>query len=842
MRTIKIFLASSEEMDYDRMVFGNLVRRLDDVYEKRGVRLKLFEWEDYDAAFNDRRKQDEYNDKVRESDVFLALFHKKAGKFTVEEFDVASEAFKEKASPKVYTYLKDLHPGEESTPELEEFKHRLFDEMGHYWCRYDSRDSLQLQFVMQLQLVESNMGDSLKVEDGVVCIDGMKVASMDRLKFAAGNEEYVKMSEELAALPPKIEKARLRLEKFPDDEDLIDDLQQKLNKYNKLKEEFADYQKILFDTAKRVARLHGERITDRMRRAIDAFNEGRAHDANVILDEAEKDADHIIDNIRLNKLLALQSLEELQLKVKTMMADATLPVDERIERTDAIYTKLETLATEADYDEVEHAKLLADYGSFLEKYARYARALEKFQAALKIRRRVLGDEHQDTAQSFSDMGRVYEDLGDYDEALEKYTDALSINEQLFGDNHLSTALSYYDIGRLFEKWGARGDFATALGYCKTALDVVKRIMGEDHPSVATILSEIGRIYYRMEDYRRALENYEEALRIEERVLGQDHLSMPASYNNIGLVYHHLNDDEKALEYCEKALDVEIRILGENHPSTASIYNGIGDIYYSLGKYEMALEYCERALRIKERVLGENHPDIPVCYNTIGDIYCSLGENEKALASYEKALTIREQIQDELHPDRIKAYEKIGDFFRSLGENEKGLVYYEKALEYWKLHGLISDTREAYYKIGAVYYDLGLLSEQKGELGKARNYWERTVSNWQHALGPNHHDVLVIKERIARFQAMALMNLGRLEEALQYYDKCLKLLSVIYDEETYDYALVVFDRARVLKQIHKEDEAREACRKSISVLNKESVCSEARAKELLDKCKLFLDVL
>ena len=76
MKTIKIFLASSEELDYDRMAFGNLVRRLDDMYEKRGIRIKLFEWEDYDSAYKDKRKQDEYNEYVKQSDIFLALFHK----------------------------------------------------------------------------------------------------------------------------------------------------------------------------------------------------------------------------------------------------------------------------------------------------------------------------------------------------------------------------------------------------------------------------------------------------------------------------------------------------------------------------------------------------------------------------------------------------------------------------------------------------------------------------------------------------------------------------------------------------------------------------------------------
>ena len=98
MKTIKIFLASSEELEDDRNAFGNLVRKLNKSYEKRGIHLELFEWEDYDAAYNDRRKQDEYNDNVRASDMFLAVFHRVAGKFTIEEFDVATEEFCKKGT------------------------------------------------------------------------------------------------------------------------------------------------------------------------------------------------------------------------------------------------------------------------------------------------------------------------------------------------------------------------------------------------------------------------------------------------------------------------------------------------------------------------------------------------------------------------------------------------------------------------------------------------------------------------------------------------------------------------------------------------------------------------
>lgn len=116
-RVIKIFLASSEELEADRYRFGNLIRKLDNIYEKRGIRIELFEWEDYDAAYNGMRKQDEYNERVRASDMFLALFHKKAGKFTIEEFNIARKAFDEQASPKIYTYIKDLEAGESESRE-----------------------------------------------------------------------------------------------------------------------------------------------------------------------------------------------------------------------------------------------------------------------------------------------------------------------------------------------------------------------------------------------------------------------------------------------------------------------------------------------------------------------------------------------------------------------------------------------------------------------------------------------------------------------------------------------------------------------------------------------------
>ena len=115
-RIIKVFLASSDELKQDRIAFGDLIRRLDSIYEKRGVRIKLKKWEDFDAAYNGRRKQDDYNDYVRDSEMFLALFYKKAGKYTIEEFDVALKEYKRTGvKPKIYVFCQDLKENEQES-------------------------------------------------------------------------------------------------------------------------------------------------------------------------------------------------------------------------------------------------------------------------------------------------------------------------------------------------------------------------------------------------------------------------------------------------------------------------------------------------------------------------------------------------------------------------------------------------------------------------------------------------------------------------------------------------------------------------------------------------------
>ena len=623
MKTIKIFLASSEELEDDRNAFGNLVRKLNKTYEKRGIHLELFEWEDYDAAYNDRRKQDEYNDEVRASDMFLAVFHRVAGKYTIEEFDVATEEFRRRGLPKSYVYCKDLQTGDVESQELKEFKKRLFDELGHYWSRYANRDTMQLHFVMQLQLVESSSHNALKVENGTVVLDGQPIARMENLPFAGLNEDFQRMSARLAELPAMIEKARSKVEKYPDDEDFRDDLQKLLNEYNKLKDDFAEYQNNLFDTARRIAQLQGEHITDRMRRAVEAFNEGRVRDANIILDEAERDGENALREYVQSKELTEQkrqnvinSIQEILLKTSTIMADLSIPIDERIAKTEELFAQAYNMARECDYEKEQYEKLLSEYAGFLREYAKYNKALVLEEQLLGLCKELYGLEHPSTATSYNNIGVVYDHQGDYSKALEYYHKALAIFEKVLGLEHPSTATSYSNIGVVYD---TQGDYSKALEYFYKALAIEEKVLGLEHPSTAASYNNIGGVYDNQGDYSKALEYYHKALAIFEKVLGLENPSTATSYDNIGVVYYNQGDYSKALEYFYKALAIREKVLGLEHPYTATSYNNIGGVYNDQGDYSKALEYFYKALAIFEKFLGENHPYTLVVKGNISEV-------------------------------------------------------------------------------------------------------------------------------------------------------------------------------------------------------------------------------
>ncbi len=157
MNTIRIFIASSSELEQDRAAFREFLSIENDRLHTNEVYLELVQWENFLDAVSQTSLQDEYNTELKKSAIVVCLFYSKAGKYTQEEFDTALQQFKETGSPLIYTYFKSGAPepasADEQAMSLVTFKKRLA-EIGHFYTSYENIDNLKYQFRQQLDILQ----------------------------------------------------------------------------------------------------------------------------------------------------------------------------------------------------------------------------------------------------------------------------------------------------------------------------------------------------------------------------------------------------------------------------------------------------------------------------------------------------------------------------------------------------------------------------------------------------------------------------------------------------------------------------------------------------------------
>ena len=154
MKKIKIFIASSAELNEDKQMFDLYFSDKNKLYRDRNIDFDQRTWMDFSSSLNEGRLQDRYNDYIRECDIVIFLFHTRMGRYTKEELEVAHEIYlKTKAAkPKIFVYFKEEGIVDES---LKDFKSYCEKNLGHFCDLYTNYDDLRLKFDKQLQILEN---------------------------------------------------------------------------------------------------------------------------------------------------------------------------------------------------------------------------------------------------------------------------------------------------------------------------------------------------------------------------------------------------------------------------------------------------------------------------------------------------------------------------------------------------------------------------------------------------------------------------------------------------------------------------------------------------------------
>ena len=631
-REITIFLASSNELDNDRVSFRDLLDSLDDIYKPRGIRVRCRNWRAFPET-TDERTQAEYDAVTTKSDICICMFHREAGKDTLDEFHQSMDAYKHTGDhPKTYVYVRALVDGEIEAEELKQFKEDLFKQMGHYWCNYATEDSMKLHFVMQFERLLNGKPvpgreANLKVQRGEVLLYGKKIADYDNIPFASENSEMKNLKGKISALDKDI--AELRASNVETLSPMID---AKLAERYECQKQVEQLETQLLNYAVSISNMisSGDPISERKRLAIEMFEKGNNQGVLEVLNEVDikRDYQNARREIASGKALKttaetmiasadqkIRSLvEELILKAKTWMS--TFSVQNRFEEACKCYEQAIQYTRESLHDK-DLAERLCDYGFFLHEQKQYNCVESYYREALCIYKRMVettSEEYESyVARILLAFAALYSDQKDIIKAEAYHLNGLSILERLASTNpesyEMDVALTlkglaafYSDTKRLKE---AEDKFLRALSIIEQ-LVATNPVMYEF--ALASILNDLALFYTKTKRIEEAEEFYLRALSIYERLaisnseIYEPHLAIVL--NNLALLYSRSRflDSEKNHF---RALSIRER-LATNNPEKyesdlAITLNNLAYLYSLNKNYNKAEEYYLRALSIYQRL-------------------------------------------------------------------------------------------------------------------------------------------------------------------------------------------------------------------------------------------------
>ena len=547
MTKIHIFLGSSlGELYENRKEIGDYVRKLNDIYLDRGVYINLYECEDENAAMVKGRKQEEYNEEIRQSDIFLVLFYNKAGKYTKEEFYEAYKQFQKTGAPAILTFFKQ---GEGYAPEQSvlEFMDELDKQLGHYFKRYTHIDSVKLTLLLQMKIMKLDV--PIELEESVVMVAGKQFLTLENIPMWAENADFQSLKKQYQAC----ERAYLDAKAATTDPTADPVFSRASADWHEAKKALRELEQELFSIALKIEEKNNDgTLTERQRKAYELMEQGDIEGAEKIMDLREilDDAKHIeawkqqMDQQADEKLE--QHVQELLLRIEILKTQVQNP--SRFEKIQ------DTFEEAVGLEERNHLKKIA-----MREYVSYLSSQNDYNHAIPLAERYM--EYVESDGDKSDIADAANLLG----ILHVNTRRLELAEQ-----ELLRAKKIY------------------------------KQLAAKHPSVyqsdlANTCYNLGALYKKTNRIKLAEREYLRAKRIQEQLAAENpsvyQPDLASTFNSLGILYKDTNNIELAEREFIRAKEIREQLAMEHpsmyQPDLAMSYNNLGSLYADINCMELA---------------------------------------------------------------------------------------------------------------------------------------------------------------------------------------------------------------------------------------------------------------
>ena len=142
-KTINCFIAGSTGLKQERRSFCYIMSRLHNQWHNRNFSIDSYSYEDFSRSVQKQGQQSLYNDFIQnKANIVMFVFDCEVGNITLNELNIAINAYQKVHSPHIYVYSK--HHDVESE-DLRKLRNKM-DSLNQYWVDYKDLDDLETQF------------------------------------------------------------------------------------------------------------------------------------------------------------------------------------------------------------------------------------------------------------------------------------------------------------------------------------------------------------------------------------------------------------------------------------------------------------------------------------------------------------------------------------------------------------------------------------------------------------------------------------------------------------------------------------------------------------------------
>ncbi|MDB9492181.1 tetratricopeptide repeat protein [Dolichospermum circinale CS-534/05] len=329
---------------------------------------------------------------------------------------------------------------------------------------------------------------------------------------------------------------------------------------------------------------------------------------------------------------------------------------------------------------VEHLDVADSLNNLAELYysqVRYKEVETYYIQALEMRKRLFQADHADIADSLNNLAFLYYSQARYKEAETYYIQALEMRKRLFKGDHADIATNLNNLAGL---WESQARYKVAETYYIQALEMTKRLFQADHSDIATSLNNLALLYQRQGRDAEVETHYVQALEMRKRLFQADHSDIANSLNNLGFFYTYQRRYAEADAPLRQALEMRKRLFQADHSDIANSLNNLAFLYYSQARYKEAEIYYIQVRDMYKRLLGKEHPLLANNLNNLAALYKRQRLYDNAKIHYLQARDMYKRLLGKEHPLVATSLNNLAALYQSQGNIINALDFLTQGIE------------------------------------------------------------------------------------------------------------------------------------------------------------------